>query len=102
MLTWNVYIENINQKKIEIYNIFSYYGLEESFKKIKEECNGNKSEFAEKVDRALVYRFWAKCEWEIILSDWPPSDKFNKEKIDVYDQVRLNWDIFIDYVWDNL
>ena len=21
------------------------------------------------------------------------------EKIDVYDQVRLNWDYFVDYVW---
>jgi hypothetical protein len=24
------------------------------------------------------------------------------EKIDVYDQIMMNWNIFIDYVWENL
>ena len=48
-----------------------------------------------------MYYFWSKCEWEIILSDWPPSDTFCKEKIDVFDQVMLNWDIFVDYIWNN-
>jgi hypothetical protein len=26
---------------------------------------------------------------------------FRDEKIDVYDQVRLNWDVFIDWLWEN-
>ena len=29
-------------------------------------------------------------------------DSFEKEKIDIYDQVMLNWDVFIKYVWDNI
>lgn len=47
-----------------------------------------------------MYYFWSKCEWEIILSDFPPSKKFQEKKVDVYEQVMLNWDIFINYVWN--
>lgn len=46
-----------------------------------------------------MYYFWSKCEWEIILSDFPPSDRFKKKKVDVYEQVMLNWDKFINYLW---
>lgn len=103
MLTWNVYIENINARRIEVYNIFDYgngYLLDE-LKKMKNESE-SKEEFLDKMDRELKYRFWSKCEWEIILSDWPPSKKFNEKKVDVYQQIRLNWDVFGDYVWKNL
>lgn len=48
-----------------------------------------------------MYYFWSKCEWEIIISGWPPRDDFNDAKIDVYDQVKLNWDKFVDYTWDH-
>lgn len=101
MLKYNVYVENCNTKKIEIYNIFKYNNLENIFKKLKEETN-SKEEFLEKVRRELQYRYWSKCEWEIILSDWPPSDKFNDEKVDVYDQIMLNWHIFSEYIWSAL
>ena len=101
MLEYNVYYENFNAKKIEVYNIFKYGFLEELFRDIKNECS-SKEEFAEKIDFELKYRYWSKCEWEIILSDWPPSNTFKKEKIDVYDQIKLNWNIFVDYVWENL
>ena len=71
------------------------------FKKMKEKAS-SKEEFSELLDCEMRYRFWCKCEWEIILSDWPPSDKFQKAKIDVYDQLRMNWDVFVDYVWSNI
>ena len=105
MLEWNVYIEGFNSREIEIYNIFKYGcgSLEERFKDIKKEVK-SKEEFAEKIKRELMYRFWSKCEWEIILSDWPPAPegRFKKEKIDVWDQINLNWSVFVDYVWDNI
>ena len=48
-----------------------------------------------------MYYYWSKCEWEIILSAWPSRKDFNEEKIDVFDQINLNWDRFADYVWEN-
>ena len=78
-----------------------------------------------------MYHFWSKSEWEIALTDWPTHidvkevarlqkeldehfGRWNREpysidvhlrvaeKIDVFDQVMLNWDIFIDYLWNSL
>ena len=75
-----------------------------------------------------MYYYWAKCEWEVVITSWPPHinmdelDRINKQrksefakydrepyclcintdvrkKIDVYSQVMLNFDIFVDYVW---
>lgn len=101
MLEWNVFVENFNKKEIEIYNVFSHYRLEEFLKKAKKDCTDNQ-QFAELLEREVRYLFWSKCEWEIILSDWPPSDKFNDKKVDVYQQLKLNWDRFVDYVWENI
>lgn len=44
--------------------------------------------------------YWSKCEWEIILSPWPPRDGEQDIKVDVYDQIKINWDHFVDYVWN--
>lgn len=100
-LVWNVYIENINKRQIEIYNIFNHGGFKKDLKEINDEVKDNKDEFLDRLKRSLQYYYWSKCEWEIILSDWPPSKKFNDKKISVYDQVYNNWSIFSEYVWNN-
>lgn len=38
---------------------------------------------------------------EVTLLCFPNWNHFCDEKIDVYDQVMNNWDIFIDYLWDH-
>ena len=76
------------------------------------------------------YYFWSKCECEVVITSWPPYmdveniDKLKKEveehdskyswrqlrvnvpltiseKIDIYDQLRLNWDAFKRYVLEH-
>lgn len=101
-LEWNVYIENFNKKIIEPYNIFDHYYFNNEVKENYEKYNDDFEMFVEMVRHSLMYYFWSKCEWEIILSDWPPSKKFNEKKVDVYDQVMLNWDKFILYVWQKM
>lgn len=98
-LVWNVYVENINAQRIEVYNIFQHSSFKKDVLNAYKEYKNDFEQFSEKVRKSLMYHFWSKCEWEIILSDWPPSNNFKKEKIDVYDQVMLNWNIFIYYVW---
>ena len=97
---WNVYIDDFNAKRIKIYNIFEHDAFivdcNTAWKKYKNDF----SKFEESVKRSLTYFFWSKCEYEIILSDLFECEKFKKEKIDVYKQVMLNWNIFINYLWD--
>ena len=47
------------------------------------------------------YCFWSKCEWEVQISPWISSRENEETKIDVCWQVMNNWDVFLDYVWNN-
>lgn len=127
-LVWNVFIEDWNGKKIEVYNVFEHGSFWNALINVKKKFK-EFDEFAQEVRRDLMYYFWSKSEWEIILTSWPPyvdSDEIDRlvkerqehidnygkffinnarlvvgEKVDVYDQVMLNWDNFIKYVWEN-
>lgn len=101
MLEWNVYVGNFNSRKIETYNIFRHGGfidrLRKSYRKHKEDFHA----FEAEVRSELMYYFWSKCEWEIVINRWPPRSDEEAVKIDVYDQVRMNWERFIEYLWEN-
>lgn len=99
-LEWNVYINNFNRKEIEVYNIFQHTSFLQDCAKVAKKTE-DREEFARLIHRELYYYYWSKCEWEILLYDWPPRDTFNALKVDVAKQVELNWDRFIDYLWDN-
>ena len=128
-LFYYVYVENINKRKIEKYNVLNDGIIEEILKRTKDKKD--KKSFSEEVESIIMYHYWSRSEWEIILTDWPTHikleelqrlnrevarhiEKYDKgpysvaanlsveEKIDVYDQVMMNWNIFIDYVWGNL
>lgn len=100
-LEWNVAYMSCNDKKIKTFNLFDmgyfFDDCARSYRKIGED----REAFLESVKRILGYYFWSKCEWEMVLSAWPPNERFKESKVDVYDQVMLNWDRFSDYVWEN-
>ena len=107
-LVWNVYREDINKREIEVYNIFSHKKFKEDciniFENHRNESNYNYDKMKRDIEALLQYYFWSKCEYEIILSDWPPSKNFKEKKVDIYDQVMLNIDAFISstltqYLW---
>lgn len=128
-LQYFVYIENFNQRKIEKYNVLSDAIVEEIVNNAGE--NPTKENFAKATEQVFKYYFWARSEWEVIITDWPPhvsvpevsrlakeiEDSVAKtgkepyllmtklnvaEKIDVFDQLKLNWDILIDYLYCEL
>ena len=99
-LVWNVYKEDFNRKEIEVFNIFNHYSFSGSLKKGYKK-GMTEADFKEMVKRNLMYFFWAKCQYEITLWDWPWHEKFNAKKVDIYSQVMLNEEIFMDYVWQN-
>lgn len=53
------------------------------------------------LDRECMYYYWSKCEWEVIVSAWPPRDGSDK-KIDVYSQLKANWEQFKNIVIEDL
>ena len=99
-LIWNVYRHNINTRKIEVYNIFDHYSFFEECKKIAKKYKNDKATFVDEIRHSLMYYYWSKCEWEITIGGFPREDK-GIIKEDVFDQVMLNWDSFIEYLWTN-
>ena len=103
MLEWNVIYGNFNSGKIETYNIFQHGGFLKDCIEISKLYRNDKDKFASEVQNSLSYFFAHKCEWEVIVSHWPPStneSRFKDKKVDVYSQVMMNWDHFINYLWD--
>ena len=97
-LVWNVVYHDINADRIKVYNIFKHGGFMENLQKHYKK-HKTKDEFAEALRRSLMYYFWSKCEWEVLISPWCGSKKDKAIKVDVYWQVMNNWEIFLDYVW---
>ena len=147
MLCWKVYVGNFNTGEIEKHNIFDHVSFYNDCVKAKKKFKDDRDGFEDEVRRSLMYYFWSKCEWEIVLDHWPngeyyelrkvlslqklydamnavgegypdskllatmdrrfeirvfpENNRFQCEKIDVYEQVISNWEIFIDYLWNH-
>ena len=126
-MTWNVYVRDSNGREIKVFNIFDHHSFRESVIKLKRK-KFPKEVFAEMLKREVMYYFWSKYEYEVVVTSFPPYidkkelDRLNAEyeeynikwghyplrmdvrpeiggKIDIYAQVMLNWDVFVDYVW---
>lgn len=106
-LSWYVYRQDWNTGKIEPWDIFEHWRFaEDTMSNIKRFCpkpndddNSEmaKAAFEQQIKSDLMYYFWSKAEYEIVLKNWIGSDC--EIKIDIYDQVTMNWDRFIDYLW---
>ncbi len=100
-LKWNVYYENVNSRKILPFNVFDHHFFLLGCAKIARRCT-DKEEFGIEIKGELMYYYWSKCEWEILLTSWTrPEDTKSQVKIDAYHQIVLNYDHFIDYLWEN-
>lgn len=99
---WNVYIEDWNSKTINVFNVFKHWGFVEACK--KEYKKYRKPEQEKELEKEIkgwaMYCFWSKCEYEVIITGWPEPREdsgFKPIKIDIYDQLMLNWDSFFKY-----
>lgn len=63
-LTWLVTYYDCNADKIKYYDVLKY--RENFIKNLKKKCD-TKEEFSEKMRREMMYYFWSKCEWELII-----------------------------------
>jgi len=95
------YVEKFTRDGFEPYNVFSHWRFLEDTQENLKKNKDDKAAFEERLKLDAMYYFWSKCEWEIIVSAWPPNENVPEEKIDVYDQLKMNWNIFVDYVWNH-
>lgn len=100
-MEWYVFYDEINRNTIEQFNIFDHSRFADGCARALEKNADNRENFAEDIRLELMYYFWCKCEWEVVISGFPPSPKDKPRKVDVYSQVMLNFQRFIDYLWDN-
>lgn len=121
-MLWNVFIYDFNKRKIEVKNLFNIsITFNEDFEALKDQILkgdiATKEEFADKLKSILMYTFWCRREYEIAISDlcWTYREATDvmkvkeyehycktAEKIDIYSQVEMNWDRFVDYVWNEV
>lgn len=91
MKSFNVIIWDFNSNEFEYYDIIPY--LMEEYRQ-----SSNKytqfNEFKKFILDKALYQWWSRCEYEIILSDWPCQQK--SEKWDVYDQIVMNIDVITE------
>lgn len=96
-MEWYAYRYDFNRRKIEKINIFIHSKFNEDVEILLSE-EKDKQKFKDKLKRILMYYYWAKAEWEIVIYPLVGDEK-SREKIDIYDQVMMNYDKFVDYVW---
>lgn len=89
-----------NSSKFEKYDVMPY--LVDCYNKVKgtKECPKTFEEFKNFIEGKSMYQYWSRCEYEIILSDWPNNKKFRK--IDVHYQIMMNIDIVTDILMENV
>ena len=62
-----------------------------------------KNELRKFIRNHFLYHYWGKCEWEFIASDWPPTNRSNRDKkVDVYNQLEPNINLITDIVWEQI
>ena len=85
--------------------------------------------FSKMIAREIGYELWARCQYEVVITSWPvyitaeELESLKKEeteakekghnfcrtsvdpdigiKVDVAQQIMMNWDNFIAYLWNN-
>ena len=100
-MKYNVINFDFNGRTFEEYDIFPY--LTRCYNQAKK-APETFEDFKQFIIDKSRYEWWARCEYEIILLDWPVQE--TKEKWDIHKQVMMNIDVitklFMEHVKDNL
>lgn len=127
-LVWNVFRYSNSESRVKEFNVFMHPSLQTSMQKWWHK-DLSKEEFAERLRGDMFYYYCSKCEHEVVITDFPPHiapeelERLTAErdehiakygnpqysysvrvknalKIDVYEQIMINWEHFLDYVWN--
>lgn len=93
---FNVLYFDFNAKELKQHNIITE-GLIKDFKKRIKQLTSTK-EKKEVLDAEFLYRYWSKREWELSIGDAFEEDISKYEKVDVYTQIKMNFDVIYNLV----
>ncbi len=100
--SYNVITFDVNRCEFVPFNIMPYflgvYVEQRGSKNFK--TPQTRDEFKQFVKDWGMYQFWARCEYEVILVDWPSQQK--EKKIDVWEQIKMNIDTVTDILMENV
>lgn len=97
-LEWNIFYYDSNAKEIKVSNVFDHDHYKADVEDLLHKCT-DMNDFSDKLKSITAYYFWAKYEWETIISPMS-EDKKAAKKIDVFWQLKNNWDRFVEYLWE--
>ena len=99
-LEWNVLYYDFNARKITTFNVFDHGRFREEVIKLFSPTI-SRNEFSKKLRSAVMYYFWSKAEYEVIVSPWIGDEKA-AVKIDINTQLMNNWEQFVNYTGNEL
>ena len=101
-LSWKVKIFDCNAQKIKDYDILKGH-YKDFVKKLKKKC-ATREEFSKAMDREMMWMFWARAEWELILElendnhiwlgPWVGCREPEAVRIDVTKDTSFDWQGF--------
>ena len=96
-MEWYVLKYDNGYQTVKNYNIFNHGRFRQDLEKILKISDRN--DFEKQLNDTLMYYFWCKAEYEIVVFPWCGIDRTNGVKFDIYEQIKMNWKPFVEYVW---
>lgn len=100
--TFNVLMWDFNHDELIHYDVLPYLRevIEENLKRKNKNIKVIKSfdDLKELIEKESMYRYWSRCEYEMIIHGWPVQKK--DYKIDIHEQIMMNIDVISDILFD--
>lgn len=106
-LSWKVKVFDCNAQRIKDYDILKGH-YKDFVKDLKKKCS-NREEFSKAMDREMMWMFWSRCEWELIieldennhiwLNPWVGCREPESVRIDVTEDTGFDWRGFISTLY---
>ena len=95
MNQFNVLRWDINRNELVTYDVLPYFRkcYKERKKKDKPVAVDEWKKF---IKQEGMRMFWSRCEYEIIISPWPPQKKDVSVKVDIWQQIEMNLDLIVE------
>lgn len=93
MKQFNVIYWDFNKESPSPYDVLPYFRNEYERTK-KPERPVTMEQWKEFIIRKGRYMYWARAEYEVIILQWPPTDK--SYKLDIWQQIEANLDLITE------
>lgn len=102
MKQFNVMLWDFNLDTIVPYDVMPYFldCYKEKKKRKSQPTPETFDDFKKLVESESRYRFWARCEYEMICHGWPKRK--NDLKIDIHQQVMMNIDLIAELLYNEV